>query len=184
MDPISLVGISMGLAMDCFAIAIAIGADMKKIEVSHALRVALFFGGFQAIMPVIGWLGGVTLTSFLSGFAHWVVFGLLVFIGVKMIYESTKLEEGPNDSMSVTVLLVLAIATSIDALAIGLSFAFMGVAITIPILVMGAFAFVLSFAGVYIGERFGHIFENRMEIVGGVILIGMGIKVLSEHLMF
>ena len=183
MDLITILFIAFGLAMDAFAVSIANGITIKQQRMNNALKIGLFFGSFQALMPLIGWLAGLRLRDFISGFDHWVAFGLLSLIGGKMIYESMKI--GPNDneikSLNVFVLLVLSIATSIDALAVGLSFAFLKISIATPIIVIGIVTFMLSFLGVLVGNKLGHFFENKMEILGGLILIGIGIKILIEH---
>jgi putative Mn2+ efflux pump MntP len=183
MDLLVVFLIAFGLAMDCFAISIASGAMMRKVHFNHAFRMAFFFGFFQAAMPVIGWLGGRAFAGYISGFDHWVAFGLLATIGCKMVYESRAIErEERRDVMTLRLLLILAIATSIDALAVGISLAFIEAAIFLPVIIIGITTFSLSLAGVYIGERFGHLFENKMEIAGGLILIAIGAKILLEHL--
>jgi putative Mn2+ efflux pump MntP len=135
-------------------------------------------------MPVIGWLGGLTIIDFISGIDHWIAFGLLCLIGCKMIYESTvkKTSEKEARPQNNYVLLMLSVATSIDALAVGVSLAFLKVSIATPIVVIGAVTFLLSFLGVYAGTKFGHFFENKIGIAGGLILIGIGTKILVEHL--
>jgi len=183
MDLLSLIGISIGLSMDCFAVAIAAGSAVKKVDFGKALMMAFFFGGFQMLMPVLGWLGGLSLMSVISGFDHWIAFGLLAVIGGKMIYEAITDCNGKNDSFKLKVLLILAIATSIDALAAGFTFALIGMSITFAVLAIGAFSFAFSFIGVYIGKRFGHLVGEKMEILGGVILIIIGLRVLLEHIM-
>ena len=184
MNLITILLIAIGLAMDAFAVSITNGITIKHQRINHALRMGIFFGSFQALMPLIGWLTGLSLRDLISGVDHWVAFGLLSLIGSKMIYESTKI--GTNDrqfkSPSIFVLLILSLATSIDALAVGLSFAFLKISIAIPIIVIGAVTFVLSFFGVLVGNRLGHFFKNKMEILGGLILIGIGTKILIEHL--
>lgn len=182
-DILSTILIGLGLSMDAFAVSIASGVAIKDLKISHAFRIALFFGGFQAIMPVFGWLSGLSLRDYIASFDHWVAFGLLFAIGAKMIYESFKLEEKENgkNPLNLYVLLILAIATSIDALAVGLSFAFLKVAIVAPVLIIGAITFVTSFCGVFIGDKMGHFFEKKIEIAGGLILIGIGIKIVIEH---
>jgi putative Mn2+ efflux pump MntP len=135
-------------------------------------------------MPLVGWLAGLSLTEYISGIDHWIAFALLTFIGCKMIYESTRLK--PNEKninpLNFYVLLLLSIATSIDALAVGVSFAFLQVAIATPIIIIGTITFALSFLGVFIGDISGYLFENKIEIAGGLILIGIGTKILLEHL--
>ncbi len=135
-------------------------------------------------MPVVGWLAGLSVREFISTVDHWVAFGLLVFVGGKMIYEATLMneEEEAKDPMNIATLLILSLATSIDALAVGLSLSFINVTIITPAIIIGVVTFILSFAGVYIGSRFGHFLENRIEVVGGLILIGIGAKILVEHL--
>lgn len=184
MDILTVLSIAVGLSMDAFAVSITSGVAIKDLRPVHALKIALFFGAFQAIMPVIGWLAGLGMRSFISGFDHWVAFGLLLFVGGKMIWESRSMEEDKpkSDPLGNTVLLLLAIATSIDALAVGLTFSLLNVSIAVPVLIIGLVTFGLSFAGVLIGKKAGHLFENKIEIVGGLILIGIGCKILFEHL--
>lgn len=176
--------IAISLALDCLAITISIGSSIRQNRLNNAFKIALSFGGFQAIMPLIGWFGGQRLVDLISGFDHWVAFGILALIGLKMIYESTKLddEDKKYSSLSLYLLLLLSIATSIDALAIGLSFAFLQIYIITPILIIGFTTFLFSFLGFFIGSKLGHFFENKMELVGGVVLIGIGVKILLEHL--
>ena len=184
MDAITVVVIAFGLALDAFAVSVASGFTIKQLRVRHALRIALFFGAFQAVMPAIGWLAGLSLRNLITEFDHWIAFILLAFIGGKMIYESFKLESDRKqiDPLRLDVLLMLAIATSIDALAVGVTFAFLNVAIVWPVLIIGLITFGTSFVGVFIGDRFGHIFESRIELIGGLILIAIGLKILLEHL--
>jgi putative Mn2+ efflux pump MntP len=184
MDPITIVLIALGLAMDCFAVSIASGLAMKKMKINNALKIAVFFGSFHAFMLLIGWLAGLGLKDFISGIDHWIAFGLLTLVGCKLIYESIRFEAGEKEieSMSVYTLLVLSLATSIDALAVGVTFAFLKISILTPILVIVAVTFTLSFLGVHIGSRVGHLFERRIGIVGGLILIAIGIRILVEHL--
>lgn len=185
MDAATIVLIAFGLAMDAFAVSIANGATTRKLGNNGALKMATFFGAFQAFMPVIGWLAGLSVIDFISGFDHWIAFLLLVFIGCKMIYESITLEpnQRPANPLNTHTILALSIATSIDALAVGLSFAFLKIFIAIPVIVIGAVTFTLSLAGVYIGSRLGHFFEKKIEVAGGLVLIGIGVKILIEHLL-
>lgn len=184
MDIITILFIAVGLSMDAFAVSITSGLTIKNLKVNNALKIAIFFGSFQAIMPLIGWLAGLSVRSFISGVDHWIAFGLLSFVGCKMIYESitTKPTAKENNPLNMYVLLVLSVATSIDALAVGLSLSFLNISIATPVVIIGVVTFLLSFLGVFIGDRFGHYFEKKMEIVGGLILIGIGIKILIEHL--
>lgn len=184
MDIATILFIAVGLAMDSFAVSITSGISMKNLRINNALKIAMFFGLFQAGMPIIGWLAGLSIREFISGIDHWIAFGLLGLIGCKMIYESIKIEsrEKEINHLNAYVLLILSVATSIDALAVGLSFAFLEMSIATPIIVIGTVTFLLSYLGVFAGNRFGHFFEKKIEIVGGLILIGIGIKILFEHL--
>ena len=180
--------LALGLAMDAFAVSIASGLAIQRLRLHHALRLAVFFGLFQALMPLLGWLAGLGLRSLIEAWDHWIAFGLLTAIGGKMIGEATWMKSDEEAAVadgyphSVSVLLLLAVATSIDALAVGLSLSLLAVAIVLPALVIGVVTFGMSFAGVFIGDRFGHFFESKIEVVGGVILIGIGAKILIEHL--
>ena len=171
--------------MDAFAVSITNGITIKHQRINNALKIGICFGSFQALMPLIGWLAGLHLRDFISGVDHWVAFGLLSLIGGKMIYESTKIGDDKEiRSLNLFVLFLLSIATSIDALAVGLSFAFLKISIATPIIVIGIVTFMLSFLGVLVGNRLGHFFEKKMEIVGGLILVGIGIKILIDHLLW
>ena len=176
--------IAVGLAMDAFAVSITSGLACKPLKLSFTLKIAAFFGLFQAMMPVIGWLAGISCRDFIGGIDHWIAFGLLSFIGCKMIAESTGMnsKDDAPETMNNYRILILAIATSIDALAVGLSLSFLKAAILFPVIVIGAVTFVLSILGVVIGHKLGHFFEKKVEILGGLILIGIGIKILIEHL--
>ncbi|MFH0957980.1 MAG: manganese efflux pump MntP family protein [Pseudomonadota bacterium] len=184
MDMITIILIALGLAMDAFAVSITSGFTLRSLKIRHAFRIAVFFGLFQAIMPGIGWLAGNNLRDFISGVDHWIAFGLLSIIGCKMIFESTQMRSNGKeiDPLNIYVLLILSVATSIDALAVGLSLSFLNISIVTPAIIIGMITFLLSFLGVILGNRFGHIFENKIEIVGGLILIGIGAKILFEHL--
>lgn len=170
--------------MDAFAVSVSNGMTIRHQRTNHAIRIGIFFGSFQALMPLIGWSAGLTLRELISGVDHWIAFGLLSVIGCKMIYESTRMDVKKKESPSLTfwMLLMLSIATSIDALVVGISFAILNISIITPILVIGTVTFVLSFLGVLIGNRVGHFFEKKIEILGGLILIGIGINILIEHL--
>ena len=186
MNLITIIVIAIGLAMDAFAVSIATGATYKKTGSNHAFRMAFAFGGFQAIMPVVGWLAGLTLKEFIKNYDHWIAFILLVFIGSKMIYESFKIKrvQQQTDALSAAVLLGLALATSIDALAIGITFSFLlAGSLAVAVIIIGLITFILSYVGFYIGKSFGHFFETGIEAIGGLILIGIGTKILLEHLL-
>ena len=176
--------IGLGLAMDAFAVSMASGVIIKKNRLHHALRFGLVFGIFQMMMPIVGYMAARSLESFISDYDHWLAFVLLVFIGVKMIYEALRFEEieSREREFSHLVLVGLAVATSIDALAIGVSFAALAVPIMMPVVVIGAVTFILSFSGIFIGNRFGTLFEKKVEILGGIILIIIGFAILLEHL--
>ena len=181
----TLFAIALALAMDAFAVSIASGIAIQHMRIRHALTIAAWFGFFQALMPYLGWLGGVRLKDAIGSFDHWVAFVLLAFVGSKMIYEAFKMEsvEEKTDPLNVYVLFGLSVATSIDALATGFTFALLNMAIVTPILVIGLVTFVVSLAGVWIGDKGGHFFEKKIEIVGGLILIGIGLKFLFDHLL-
>ena len=164
--------------------AVACGLAVKPLRPGYAFRIAFFFGAFQTFMPVLGWAAGVSLRLIIASFDHWIAFVLLFAIGCKMIYESFRKEKKSSCSNAVSLggLLVLSLATSIDALAVGISFAFLKETILFPSLIIGSVTFALCFAGVWLGNRFGHIFENKLEMAGGVILIGIALKILLSHL--
>lgn len=175
--------LALGLSMDAFAVSMSSGTTIRPFRLKDALKLAFFFGGFQALMPVLGWLGGSAISGFISDYAPWIAFGLLVFIGGKMIYEALYGDpEGKLNSLNYSVLLVLSIATSIDALAVGISFAFLNTPILEPAIIIGCVTFFVSLCGAVLGYRIGHFFEHEVEIIGGLILIGLGGKVLAEHL--
>ncbi len=184
MDALTIVLIAFGLAMDAFAVSIANGLTIKGNRKQAALLTAVFFGGFQMLMPVIGWAIGLSLQGIISGIDHWIAFGLLTFIGAKMIYEALKTngEEETEKTLKLHTLLTLAIATSIDALMVGLSFAFLQTSIILPVAVIGIVTFTLSFCGFYFGCYLGKKFGHRIEIIGGLILIAIGLRILLEHI--
>ncbi len=172
----------IALSMDAFAVAICKGLKMPKLNLKHTALIALFFGGFQAIMPLIGWFLGVSLRSYIESVDHWIAFILLAFIGGRMIYESLQQDEDNDGGFDIKELFVLAVATSIDALAVGIAFAIDKINILPAILIIGITTFVLSALGVIIGHRFGAVYKNKAEFAGGVILILIGFKILLEHL--
>lgn len=176
--------IAVGLSMDAFAVAICKGLSVRKLKLSHMLITGAYFGVFQAIMPLIGYYLGQTFESYITSFDHWIAFVLLSLIGANMIRESfSKDEEEQNASFSFKTMLPLAVATSIDALAVGVTFGLMqGVNIFSAVGLIGCTTLVLSFVGVKIGNVFGSKYKSKAELVGGIILILMGIKILLEHL--
>lgn len=176
--------IAVGLAMDAFAVSIVTGSVYRDLHIRHVLRMALFFGGFQALMPVIGFLAGLGLKDYIAASDHWIAFGLLSLVGGKMIYESFKIEsaEKNKDPSNLLILLILSVATSIDALAVGITLSLLATSIALAVTIIGLVTFGLSYAGVAIGKRFGHFFESKIEIAGGIILISIGLRILIEHL--
>ena len=182
-----LILLSVGLAMDAFAVSICKGLNMTKINYKHAGIIALFFGVFQAVMPLIGYGLGTRFAKYIESVDHWVAFGLLVFIGGQMILEAVKGEEEEDadegGELDIKQLFILAIATSIDALAVGITFALLdGVSIWFSVAIIGAITFIISFVGVVIGNRFGNKYEKKAELAGGIILVLIGLKILLEHL--
>jgi manganese efflux pump family protein len=176
--------IALSLAMDCFAVSIAGGAAAKKPTVFNALKVGIFFGLFQAVMPLIGWLVGFSFKNMIENIDHWIAFFLLAAIGSKMLYEALKknTDERKINILNYPTLLILSIATSIDALVIGISLSLLNVSLYLSVSIIGLFAFSFSVIGYFLGNKIGKIIGNKVEIVGGVILIGIGIKILIEHL--
>ena len=179
--------IAVGLSMDAFAVAICKGLSVRVMRPRHAVITGLYFGGFQALMPLAGWALGTQFEALITPIDHWIAFGLLAFIGAKMLWEACH-EEGEGASCSVDgkldvrELAMLAVATSIDALAVGVTFAFLHVDIAPSVALIGATTFVLSLAGVAAGHRFGARYERPSAIAGGVVLILIGLKILLEHL--
>lgn len=175
--------IAVALSMDAFAVAICKGLSVKKVQAKHVLTVGVYFGGFQALMPLIGFLLGFKFESFITSIDHWIAFVLLAIIGGNMIKEAmSKEEDEVNDSFSFRTMLPLAVATSIDALAVGISFAFLGVDIIEAAILIGITTFVLSGIGVFVGNIFGSKYKSKAELAGGVVLILIGLKILLEHL--
>ncbi len=184
MDLLGLFLIAVGLSMDAFAVSICKGLAMRRAEYSSMALVGLWFGGFQALMPVLGYMVGVQFKEAITAVDHWIAFGLLAVIGWNMLREamSGDEEEGDDGSLAPKAMVLLALATSIDALAVGVSFAFLDVNITAAAGFIGAVTFVLSAAGVKVGSVFGAKYKSRAEMTGGAILILMGTKILLEHL--
>ena len=179
---IELFLIAVGLSMDAFAVSVCKGLSVKKVGVKHAALAGLYFGGFQFLMPVIGYLLGFRFESVIETVDHWVAFVLLAFIGGNMIKESFGKAEELNDDFGVKTMLLMAIATSIDALAVGITFAFLEVQILPAAGLIGVTTFLLSFAGIYIGNVFGVRYKSKAELAGGIILVLIGLKILLEHL--
>ena len=177
--------IGIGLSMDAFAVSVCKGLGMKRNIKLSAIIIALFFGAFQAIMPLIGWSLGRQFEQYIIAFDHWISFILLAFIGGKMLYETLKdneCEVALSSCLNIKELFALAVATSIDALAVGVTFAFLQINILRANVIIGITTFAISLGGVFIGSKFGSRFEKKAEIAGGVILILIGLKILLEHL--
>ncbi len=184
MNYLSTTFLALGLAADAFAVSLTSGLLIKRIKINKALKIALFFGGFQYLMPLIGWSLGINFSYIISDFDHWIAFGLLGFIGGKMIYESYQLDTDCKkfNPLDFYTLLVMAIATSIDALVAGLGISVLQSSIFLAATLIGIITFCLSFMGVFIGHKIGNRFNNKIEIIGGIILITLGSKILIEHL--
>ena len=180
--------LGVGLAMDAFAVSICKGLAMRKVNKKQAVIIALLFGGFQAIMPVIGWLLCKGFQTYIEAFDHWIAFALLAFIGVKMIIETLREKEDDvvieemDPPLDMKEMLMLAIATSIDALAVGISLAALDRPIVESAAIIGVVTFVISIIGVYIGNFFGNRYKKRAELTGGIILVLIGVKILCEHM--
>ncbi len=178
---IMLIGI--GLAMDAFAVCICKGLSMKKMNWKNAIIIALYFGTFQALMPILGYVLGSAFTGIVESVDHWIAFILLALIGKNMIKESLNDEEEKrNDNVDFNTMILLAIATSIDALAVGITFAFLETNIYHAVTIIGLITFFICLVGVKIGNKFGDKFQNKAELMGGTILILIGLKILLEHL--
>jgi putative Mn2+ efflux pump MntP len=184
MDPILLLLISVGLAMDCFAVSLAVSTQKNIPRIRIAAVLAVVFGGFQFGMNLIGWAAGASLLPFITGFDHWIAFILLTAVGGKMIFDGLRDERrrGEPRILQTTTLLFLALATSIDSLGVGLSFAFLATPILFPSLVIGLVSAFFSLIGVLLGNSMAERFGERIEILGGIILIGIGLRILVEHL--
>lgn len=175
--------ISIGLAMDAFAVSICKGLAMTKMNWKKAVIIGLYFGIFQAIMPIIGYYLGESFQGLVTSIDHWIIFGLLAFIGGNMIKEALdKEKQEVNDNIDIKTMIILAIATSIDALAVGITLAFLEINLTLAVSLIGIITFILSVIGVKIGNKFGAKYERKAELVGGLILIFIGVKILIEHL--
>ena len=183
MSLLELFAIAVGLSMDAFAVAICKGLSVEKAEIKHCLITGLYFGGFQALMPLIGFFLGEKFQALITRYDHWIAFVLLALIGGNMIKESLdKEQDALPPSFDFRAMLPLAVATSIDALAVGVTFAFLQVNILWAVALIGVTTFAFSWAGVKVGNLFGAKFKSRAEFFGGAVLILMGIKILLEHL--
>ena len=178
-----IVIIAVALSMDAFAISITIGLSSQKIGIKHLLVPGIYFGSFQAIMPLIGYFAGVFFIYRIQEFDHWAAFFLLGFVGGKMIKDCFSRKEEKSNKFGIMSMLVLAVATSIDALAVGITFSFFKINIFLAVIVIGLTTFFFSVVGVKIGNKFGTKFKSKAEIIGGVILVLLGIKILLEHML-
>jgi putative Mn2+ efflux pump MntP len=183
-DTLSVMVIAVALGMDAFSVAIGIGVANRKDAWRPTLRLAFHFGLFQFIMPLAGWLAGNTVAGIISGYDHWIAFGLLAYVGGKMIMDAIRSEDKPpeTDPTRGGTLILLSIATSIDALAVGFSLALLKVPILYPSMIIGIVAFLMTATGMYFGGKLGRIFGKKVEIIGGLVLIAIGGKILFEHL--
>lgn len=184
MGYLTIILIALGLSMDSLAVCISGGIFMKKFCIRKSLKMAFIMGFFQGGMTLLGWALGSKFSSYISDFDHWIAFILLVYLGGKMIYESFRDESSSLSSLSNRTLLTLGVATSIDALAVGVSFAFLKTTILLPALIIAFTTFILSLSGVCCGSHFGKIKGFNVELLGGAILVGIGIKILIEHTCF
>ena len=186
MDLISILIIAIGLSADSFAVSVANGFGKQNLKFKHNFLIALSFAVFQALMPFLGWMLGKGFSDYIRASDHWVAFVLLAFIGFKMIFENIKHKEENTDSNSLNILTVLAqsLATSVDALIVGISFAFIKLTILQTLLIIAAVTLVFSVSGFCIGKKYGKKFSKHAEIIGGIILILLGTKILIEHLFF
>lgn len=184
MSIFDVVLIAIALAMDCFSVSVATGVAIEKPRFRTVLVMALFFGGFQGLMPVLGWFTGGSVSHLIEAFDHWVAFGLLAFIGGNMIRGALSDDESkPLDVTRLRTLFELAIATSIDALVVGVDLGLMRDALLVPALIIAAVSFVFTIAGFYLGVYFKRVCKFNFELVGGIVLIGIGLKILLEHLL-
>lgn len=185
MDTFAILGIAVGLALDCFAVAVGSSVALRRATVRQTFRLAFYFGLFQFLMPVVGWLAGLTVAQHVALFDHWVAFGLLAFVGGKAIWSARR-EKGEkvraDDPTQGATLVVLSVATSIDALAVGFSFAMLGVTVWVPSAVIGLVTAALTALGMRVGSRLGERFGRRVEILGGLVLIAIGLKILLQHI--
>ncbi|MGI6166484.1 MAG: manganese efflux pump MntP family protein [Limnochordia bacterium] len=182
MGLLELLIIAVALSMDAFAVAICKGLSMQTMNYRHGILTGLFFGGFQALMPLFGYLLGTQFHSYITSVDHWIAFVLLSLIGINMISESKKPYGKLDASFDFKNMTILSLATSIDALAVGITFAFLNVNIILAVLLIGVTTFLFSLLGVKIGTVFGSKYKSKAELTGGAILIGMGIRILLSHL--
>ncbi len=188
MNIIYILGIALALSVDALAVSVIHGVTIKNLKFRQAFAIAFSFGSFQAIMPFLGWSAGFLFREYIENIDHWIAFILLVIVGGKMIYESlfgkeeTKDSQNEKNKLNIITLLTLSVATSIDALAVGLSFSLLNIKILKPAIIIGSVTFFVCLIGVYIGDKIGHLFEKKLEIGGGIVLILIGAKILISHI--
>ncbi|PLY01247.1 MAG: hypothetical protein C0624_10800 [Desulfuromonas sp.] len=183
MDIITLLGLAFALAMDAFAVALTAGALLYPASARQQFRLGFHFGLFQALMPIVGWLAGMTIADIIRDYDHWIAFGLLAYVGGKMIHEAFADDEqrSPKDPTRGMTLVALSVATSIDALAVGLTLAMLSVEVWLPALVIGLVASGMTLIGMRLGGHIGALWGRRVEVLGGLVLITIGVKILLEH---
>jgi manganese efflux pump family protein len=185
LDFLSIFLVALSLSADCFAVSLCGAVALRRVTLAQVLRMSVAFGVFQTGMQLAGWLAGKTIVGLISGYDHWVAFGLLVFIGGRMVWESLHEENEAKEGVDITkglALFVLSVATSIDSLAVGLSYAFISISIALPSILAGVIAFAATIAGFILGKRVSGLFGRRAETIGGLVLIGIGIRIMVEHL--
>ena len=186
-----LMGIAFGLSLDAFTVALTNSTIIKDLHIKHGLRMAAFFGAFQFLMPILGWAAGMTFNNYINAIDHWIAFVLLAFVGGRMIWagitfgkkeDSSCSDDTTKDCRNLSTLLLLSIATSIDAMAIGLSFAMIKIGIIYPSIIIGIITFIISMIGYYIGKTVGNKINIKLDIVGGIVLLIIGLNILIEHI--
>lgn len=191
MDILVLIGIAIGLSIDAFTVSVTNSTIIKNLGLKHGLRMSIFFGFFQMIMPIIGWAAGLTFSQYIQSFDHWIAFSLLALVGGRMIWagvfdnkqSDTANNQNNKDCRHLPTLLVLSIATSIDAMAVGLSFALIKISVIFPSIIIGIITFFMSLTGYFIGKKIGEKLNLKLDIIGGLILIAIGIKIVFDHIM-
>ncbi|MDD5590372.1 MAG: manganese efflux pump MntP family protein [Dehalococcoidales bacterium] len=186
LDLLTILPIAFALSADCFAVSVITGISLKQISIQQMLRMSLSFGAFQALMPFLGWLAGQRILAVISDYDHWVAFGLLLFVGCRMIWESVHRKNNGmpgTDNTKGFTLLMLSLATSLDALAVGFSFSFADISISAGSMIIGVVSFAVTIFGLLLGGKLGKLAARRAEIIGGVILIVIGIRILILHMM-
>ena len=185
MDTISIILIAIGLSMDSFAVSVTNGLTIRELNVKRILIISFSFAVFQAFMPLIGWFAGIGIEKYIKELDHWIAFTLLSFIGTKMIYDGFKKNNNKKDSeLKILTLIGQSFATSIDAFAIGISFALLNLSIVTPVVIIGLITFGFSLIGLYLGKYFGKKIGKSAEIFGGIVIIGIGLKIIIEHIYF